>query len=436
MTKLLVQVQEWERLPLTEKYDTPQIRERLLAAGQTTAGPAFRSTGRHLFARDFVGLIDAGFLQVQIVPKLYDDSTSSEEARSLCDLLLRSGLPIKPVILPARIREGRLSLLEGLYKHVAEECNRLLMRGTPRRYSSIEEVAQVIRGRVRINQVARRRTGTDHLVPLRYAPLQQDNPLSRTLRAMAAKLEALTRVSRTRLMFQRCGELLHGASRCPLTSPLVQSVRLSRLEQEWTATIEFAEMLARNSVPDVLRSGKVQGFAFLFQLDGLFESIIRAAARRALYGTPLNLRQDRGAGFLLRRNADSADALPLKPDLLIESADTGQVVLVADVKWKRLDTDKVNLGIGRDDFYQLVAYMERCDVKTGVLILPMTSRSERLVTVHEFVVLPNEKRISVLQIAIDQLLDPNSNVRQSVEHALRTALLTTCRLVKSMDEVA
>ena len=273
LSKPVFQTHEWGRLHLPNTYDTRRVREHLLAVGQTSLGAVFRSTGRALYARDLVGLIDGGAFQVQIVPKLYPDSNSEQEAQVFLDIILDSLLPVHASAKSARIVEKYGSVLDAVCGHIAGLIQVLLFQGLPRRYSSQQEIGQTVRGRIDLNLMARRRPGGDQVVPIKHAPLRFDNPLARLVRAIIERLHGINRRARTNAVLLRCAAALHGVKSVPLTAALVDAVGLSRSEEGWADILAFARTLTKGMTSDVVRAGPQPGTALLFSLDYLFESL-------------------------------------------------------------------------------------------------------------------------------------------------------------------
>ncbi len=419
MAKHLVQVQEWKRVELPAELDSPIVRQKILRAGETSIGAAFSIRRNRLYARGLVGLVDAGPVQVQVVPKLYADSSTSDDAELLLRLIADAALPRRAAVRPSLAKLSGRPVTEAVFKFVADELHRLLLLGIPRRYQEVNGLDATIRGRVDIGRLSRRHPGQQHLVPIRHCPLQNDNALTRLLRALAEHLQSLSRVGSTRASLGRTASALGEARRCALSVPLVDAVQPSRLEADWSPIVAFARLVAQSLGHDAVRAGKSAGFGLMFALDGLFESLLRSTVRRGLIGSPLRLRRGKSAGRLLKRGETGLEAFSIKPDLIIGHRASGDWRVAADAKWKRLDHSKKTFGISQADVYQLLSYVRRMDVESGVLFFPQAVRCDAVLRRYPFESLTDGRAIEVVEVQVEAMLSDDPHVQAQTDAAFR-----------------
>ncbi len=422
MSRPVVQTGEWQALQLPAALDNPMTRQRILRAGDTALGEAFRLRKGKVYARDLVGLVDVGQLQVQVVPKLYDGQSQADEAALLLDLIAQAALPMRAAVLPNTAKLSLQPISEPICRHVAGEMHRLLLQGVPRRYRAISELSPTIRGRVDLGQLARRHPGQQHVVPIRYAPLQQDNALTRVLRALVDELTGLSRNAKTKAALIRCSHVLHQAARIPLTTASVDAVELSRLDQHWEPMIELARVMAQRSSHDLARAGRHSGFGLLFPLDGIFEALLSRTLRRSLVGSNFSLQHGKAAGRLLRGRTTGVETFAIKPDLIVREVAGSSIVIVGDAKWKRLELSKPGLGISQSDVYQVLSYMQRLGVSKSMLFYPQHVRDSDWVQVHDYDVLPAVGRLTVVQVKMEALLSRDAGERAAADAALQSLI--------------
>src|SRR5882724_3296171 len=72
----VIQIAEWGKVELPPRFDNPKTKARLLRQAASPFGNALVLRGQNLYAQGLVGVIDAGPLQLQIVPKVYTGSTA------------------------------------------------------------------------------------------------------------------------------------------------------------------------------------------------------------------------------------------------------------------------------------------------------------------------------------------------------------------------
>ena len=418
MTTPIIHVAEGRRVALPPELDKPRVLQRLLRAGETPRGNAFRLKRGGLYAGQLVGFVDVGIVQIQIVPKVSDGPSDFADATTLVRLFAHAGLPFKATVSSGRAERHQQPVLEPIIRHVASEMHRLLIGGIPRRYFEKTGLSSTIRGRIDIARLARRRPGLEHLVPIRFAPLQKDNDLNRTLHALLERLATLARSAKTLSVIRRCLHFLGGTSSVPLTPALVEGIHLSRIEHEWRQIVSFAQLIAAGHSPDATRAGTIPGFALLLSLHDLFERILRHILGRELRAGPLAL--DRGGSSIpLLRQTDGTETLRLRPDFLFRNRN-GDVCLVGDAKWKRLNTEQANLGLVVGDVYQILTYMRRFQARNGVLFFPARQALDQAVREHRFDVLPQGGTLHIVEADMAQIITPvHERRRLAAQHVAR-----------------
>ena len=94
--------------------------------------------------------------------------------------------------------------------------------------------------------------------------------------------------------------------------------------------------------------------------------------------------QEAGSLHLAEEAETRRRAFLLKPDILVRKGRRPRVV--ADTKWKRLDSRKADLGVSGEDVYQVLAYAHRYATGTAVLIYPHHAAVGRPGLQREFVI--------------------------------------------------
>jgi 5-methylcytosine-specific restriction enzyme subunit McrC len=285
------------------------------------------------------------------------------------DLLWMSG--ISPRLFPRAARSAIVadSIPEALIQAFADDLLKRLLWGPPRRYHERAEESQVIRGRVDFTRLATRAPGRAQFVPVRYAPLQADNPLAQVIKGTAARLLGLSRSARSRRMLRACIARLPHADLVPLTADLVEQVRLTRYEADWEPVLAFARALVKNRVLSPVAGGRDPAVGLLFSLEDVFEGVLRLAIPEALAPVGLGLQRRPARLRLLEHQGSGSELLRLRPDYILTATD-GEKVAVGDAKWKRLVDRAPGYGLRAADTYQLTAYMARHGLSRGILFFP------------------------------------------------------------------
>lgn len=413
------------------EIDTPSNRVQLWSATRHIGGDAFRlvKQGRRLRVGNAVGFIDLGRVQLELRPKASGVAgEAGDPRRLLLDLLSFRGLAPRTLLRRGAVHQTR-SLLEVLFKAFADDLAERLSLGVPRRYSEREDNSTVLRGRVLFGRMATRPPGNDHVLPIRHAPLQFDNPLSRVILAAVRRLQGLTRSVQTSTILQHCGALLDRVTPVSLTQQLVDHLHLTSLEANWKPIVDFAAALAQGQTPDPVAGGGIRSFGLTFSLDDLFEAVLRKVLPQALVGTPLSLAPKRERAHLLRSQQTGRQILPLRPDYLFTGAG-GHKELVADAKWKLLEWESPALGLSPSDAYQLTAYLAAHKLDRGVLFFPAdkgTPLTTGAAWTHRFTLLDDSgnRRVTLVAVELAALVSGDGGRRQQALSRLRQAILSS-----------
>lgn len=159
----------------------------------------------HLKTHGSVGfayyLGDEGIVLVQVLPKPF--RYDREDGRSLLFFLQLFNMYYQMGLEPNEIRAlvfeyGRQKALDEIFKYLyVLMLSRALSRGLYYEYGEIEESSQTVRGRILVNELARRPAWNADL-PVRYSLLLEDNPLNRVLKGALEVAVKSARLSETR----------------------------------------------------------------------------------------------------------------------------------------------------------------------------------------------------------------------------------------------
>lgn len=417
-----ITVAEGEVISVPQSVSRRTVRDRLARLNARLPFEAVRFGRNGMRAADVVGLIDIGVLQIEVLPKT---GGNVEEGRSLLlELLSRAGLVTRAVAATARVATARAGINDVLVRAFAEQLLRDLRDGLPRRYSPREDLITTVRGRIDFQRLARRLPGRDHLLPVRYAPLQTENPLSALVRAVLLELHQLTGSPANRGLLNAGLDLLPQGPVRALTPSLVDSVHLTALERRWAPVVTLGRLLASARAPNGIAGGEDALHGLLFPLHGLFERVVREALREGLDSTSFALAPG-GSGQHLLQSADGIRrGLYLRPDFgIVRRGGALERVLVGDAKWKRLVEQRVH-GIQRDDAFQLATYMAAHKVHAGALFFPKADWMQAGPTPWKYVyrLLGGAAELHVVAIDIAALVSRDPMTRAAAVRGLADAV--------------
>ncbi|MEX2608832.1 MAG: hypothetical protein WEA24_02725 [Gemmatimonadota bacterium] len=342
--------------------------DRLMRSAARLPGDFLRRTGRGVVVGGYVGVVDLGWCQLEILPKGTAELSADDLRRFLFDLLDRAGLVPRPLISRTAVASGRHHLLQVLISSFSSQLHRDLLLGVPRRYHIREERLSQIKGKIRFSALATSLPSERHVTPIRHAPLQFDNGLNRVLRALGTALRDAAESRQDIMTLDHCDRMLGAARIISLHHLRPHRVRLSRQEDRWRPYVDLAVLIRRGQAPIPTSTGEAKGFGLLFTLDDVFERLIRRTlASSPPLGTKLSLRPVRPR--LLHSVSTGVASLSLRPDLLLTDGG-GHPILVADAKWKQLPSRSGSHGLSPTDVYQVATYMAAHSVDRGLLLFP------------------------------------------------------------------
>ncbi len=345
---------------------------------------------RPVFTRDgapaiqvchYVGVIRLGRETIQILPKIYrhEECRSEEAARNLLHLLtVAADLPVREHALAPLLRRNA-DWFEILTRLFASHLSDAWQRGSVRGYVPREEDnSPILRGQWRLTAQARR-PARQHRFCVTYDEFTPDNPLNRVLRFVVERLWMLTRDGDTRRTLSTLRAWMDEVTLLPsLTAAEASAVPLTRLHPSYAPLLTLARLFLDGGSLQ-LSGGDRDSFAFVFDMNRLFESFVFGFLRRhrALILPPTLadatlLPQSTGAHRHLARREGRA-VFRLEPDLALRASD-GSFPLLLDTKYKALlPRQQGGAGISPADMYQMYAYARRYACPQILILYPQTA---------------------------------------------------------------
>lgn len=348
-------------------------------------GGAFTWYAHHAKAGQWVGVVQAGDVQLEVLPKIDDVSSDAQSRRNLLTMLAFSGdVPIRARDI-ASLTSRSAGLCDALARLFGERLVTELLRGADRAYVSRRENLTRFRGKLAVrahvirNAVHRERFVCD------FDELVADTPMNRLFRAACRRLLSSARDPATQDSLRRGLLLLDEVDDVVVTRGLLDRVVVTRQNERFAELVELARMIFESEAPTP-EVGERATFALLFDMNVVFERFVAGFVRRSvlplLPGWRLHLHAKGRRRHLFQ--SDGRGLLRLEPDLLLEGP--GGELVVVDTKWKRLSPGRETATMARADLYQLYAYSRRYEAARSVLLYPhvegLRDRSLRVLTGH------------------------------------------------------
>lgn len=337
--------------------------------------------GVRVTARSWVGLVHFERFAVRIVPKLAGDNLG------LVDMIeFATGLDALRRTSSARTLHAEgAGLMDLLALLLAEAAEAILRGGIFADYVEQEDDLPVLRGRLLSDQQMFRRFGQVDRLVCRFDEHERDivenQLLAAALGECATRItheSVRRRVRRVLAVFQevcRTDELdLQALRHC--------GVAYNRLNDHYRDAHALAWLLLDGlGTRDPLASGKTHCFAFLIDMNRLFEMFVFHLVERLLIRTELRAYYQRGDRSIIVNASTNQPYARVIPDLLIEARDPAVAARVAvDAKYKLYDERKLSSG----DVYQSFLYAFAFGgvaghLPTALLLYPSSTQSSQVV---------------------------------------------------------
>ena len=358
----------------------PRLYDRLyrIEGAREDRGEAavFRWRRNHCFVGPWVGVLQIPGLQLEILPKTEESTSqeSDEEVRdirgNLMEMLLRGGLSAVRARGVADLALKRGNLHDQLVDAFLERTLFELRRGLDRGYSTEEGNLATLRGKLVLSRHVALNAAQKARFYCRHDVLTEATQISvrikqacRVLAARALPVAVLVKCQQVLALLDDVPDLQFRHSE---SAPV-----FTRQNERFADIYGFACMLLEGQAPDA-KSGEVETFSLLFDMEQVFERYI--AAFLALEVMP-RFRdaslypQAKGHRHNLYLDGQEK-VLRMAPDLLfVHETEGAKHTLIVDTKWKRLSEEESGRP-SRPDLYQLYAYLHRYDCRRAYLLYP------------------------------------------------------------------
>jgi 5-methylcytosine-specific restriction enzyme subunit McrC len=340
-------------------------------------------------ATAFVGVVQLGRRFVQVLPKMYRPELDAQCARAECERQATANLLFllsytgklcvsEPEI--AQLTRQPAPLSEILYWIFARQLWQTVRRELLRGYVSVEDRRGVLKGRWLVAVQARRSDGwrCDHF-DVAHDEFTEDNPPNRLFHATTLRLaqwaswpETHSHLAQLRAAFADVREVTPQPRDFPAAALWMERHRRRAGQgQVYRPLLKLAEMFWNGTGPQP-SPGRLDTFAFMFDMNRLFEEFIAEFIHRELREVwrprGWKFHAQAGTRHLLCDDAGN-NLFRLVPDIRFENAQ-GQTALIVDTKYKLLAAADARVGVSEADAYQMFAYKERYRCPRVVLLYP------------------------------------------------------------------
>lgn len=284
--------------------------------------------------------------------------------------------------------EEEAALPDVLALALGAAARRCFSRGLLQGYRTTEESLYAVRGRIRLDDQIRQRSGVLLPIEVRYDEFTDDILPNRLIKAAALRLRGMPLLSTdaTRQLAS-VAEMLDGVAHVEFPRNSVPEVKFDRLNEHYRSVVTLARLILRHGMFEANR-GTVRASGLVVDMTRFFQEFVTVALR---IGLRVSEHEKFGEHHI--RSLDENGLVKLRPDLTWWEGD--DCVFVGDVKYKR-----TNGGVPNADLYQLLAYVTALDLPGGVLVY---AKGEAKPTIHT--VRHSNKRLDIIALNLSGSLD-------------------------------
>ena len=395
---------EWKSLTVEENFhpsDQPVITQLRLSDRVEIDE---LKEGIRIKAKSWVGVIHFQDFEIQIIPKL-----AGENLGLVNMLTYTAGVTALKRYENKRyleiLKQG--SLFDLIVWLFCDACEKILAGGILFDYESQEESLTSLRGRLLIDKQYRRRFGQIDRLECRFDE-HSSNILENQLLTLG--LFKSGRLAQDDLIRNRARKLWTILSEaCQIDQLDIEAARheicYNRLNDHYQDAHQLAWMIIDGlGVEDLFKSNQTPSFAFLLDMNSLFEQFLNKYLTEILRKNGLTIayqHHDRSIIWDIFRNRSYSQVIP---DFLVSSGNSSNRLAV-DAKYKIYDTRKVDPGDIAQVFLYAYAF-DHSSQPTAVLIYPTEEKSDqRASMVIRQSNQPYGARIHVLGLNIPEALE-------------------------------
>lgn len=316
--------------------------------------------GKTLKAQQFVGVIETrSGIAIEILPKIANDT---DESRQIFMKMLKNlhNSPFK-LCNTAHLKAEKLHLLEIFILMFCEELALLIKKGIRSNYITLEENATFLKGKLKLTGHIRKNIINKDRFFIEHDEYLQNRIENRIIRTT---LDLLYKKSCSNSNKKRLLEYLFVFNEIePVldTKTAFTKVCADRQLKDYELLLQWCRLFLNHESFATFKGNNL-AFALLFDMNKVFEDYVAHCLQRdfSYLTIEVQVRKEHLIEYPKRE-------FLLKPDLKIGSK------IIADTKWKLLDSSQPHNGISQTDIYQMFAYGKKYSgTKEIHLIYPKT----------------------------------------------------------------
>lgn len=356
---------EWQNNNYNEKTEEESSEEN------TKKQRILRFDGNRIAALNYVGFIQWEDQQLNIWPKIFDES---HDHRLMTSHILywlsycqRVHFPKMKISLETLKFDNLLEAFIYIFAHYTKS----ILESQPYNcYEEITEDTMVMRGRLDMNGYITRHltTGNWQNLHCTYEPFVYDNLFNRIVKYVSSLLLLMSKNDGTKMILSEITFLLDDVVDQQCTLQDCQKVKFNRLFEDLDIILEMCKMFLGNTTITSTKDSK-QNFCFLLPMEYIFEDFLFGFIQQHFPETcPKRHKSDL---FLTDQNV-----FMMEHDIFLENQ---KVIIDAKYKVRDFKESDKKCGISQSDMYQQVCYAIRRESHEVILLYPSSNDDSRYV---------------------------------------------------------
>ncbi len=387
--KNIIRVSEFEKLYYDDKKPFKQKHWEALFRyleqqnkKETKRTDYFRILNKGIQFTNFVGVIQAGNLTIEILPKTDKSSTTAanetfdkleqlndKEAvqktkwhKVLLDMLKECRLLKVNHVDNASLNLRSNSILDIYIELFLLEAEQLLHEGLLKKYRKQEGNQSALKGQLQFaKQVAYNTTHQERFY-VRNTEYNRDNIYNSIIYKTIC---IIPKISNNNLLLDKVGRLLIDfpeVSNCSVTEETFNKLTYDRKTERYKEALLISKMLLLNFRPDIT-GGTEDVMAILFDMNKLWEEFVYRRLKKEEDETNFTVHRQQSEDFW--KCDELSRPKTIRPDIVIRQNNPTQTIIV-DTKWKMVE----DLIPGDDDLKQMYIYNLFWDCVRSILLYP------------------------------------------------------------------
>lgn len=334
--------------------------------------PFFKPTRNGICFNEYVGVVKVLDLTIEILPKADNEWLSRDNLEAikqqenkwqsiLIDMLKACNLINTPSISDAHLKTRSNSILDLYIERFINEVNALMRQGLIKKYRKVEGNCNALKGKLLVGKHIQKNVVHQERFYVAQSQYDKNHLLHKILAKAIAILPGLCN---SKVLLSECYSLklnFPEVDDIRITESLFDKFSLDRKSEPYQVAIQIAKMLLLNYRPD-LSTGSNNSITILFNMNQLWEEYIFRILHKNKPQSVKNIYNQKSIRFW----ETIASKRYLKPDLVIESSEQGNIVI--DTKWKNINNDPSKIGM--DDLRQMYAYHHFFEASKCYLLYP------------------------------------------------------------------